>query len=94
MYGVNSQNQIYTRPVDGSGAWRKIPGEAKYITASGVYDVFAVDCSDNIYRCRKPCVGEWIQLDPGAKLAQCDTTVNALFGVNSSDSIYRWDFPL
>ena len=94
VYGVNSQNQIYTRPVDGSGAWRRILGAAKQITASGVYDVFAVDGSDNIYRCRKPCVGEWIQLDPGAKLAQCDATVNALFGVNSSDRIYRRDFPL
>ena len=94
MYGVNSLNQIYARPVDGSGAWRRISGEAKQITASGVYDVFAVDVGDYVYSCRKPCVGGWIQLDRRSQLAQCDATANALFGVSAIDNIYRWDFPL
>ena len=94
VYGVNFAEGVFTGPVDGSETWRYIPGGFKQITAGGVYDVFAVDGSDNIYRCRKPCVGEWIQLDPGAKLAQCDATVNALFGINSNDDIFRRDFPL
>ena len=94
VYGVNSQSQIYTRPVDGSGAWRRIPGQAKYITASGVYDVIAVDPNDKVFRCRKPCVGEWIEPFAAGRLAQCDATANALFGVNSDDDIFRKDFPL
>ena len=74
--------------------WRKIRGSMKQITASGVHDVFAVDVNDKIFRCRKPCDGGWIQLDHVARLVQCDATVDALFGVNPGDDIYRRDLPL
>ena len=91
---MNSNNEVFTRPVDGSGTWRKIPGLMKQITASGMYDVFAVDVNDKLFRCRKPCVGEWIQLDHTARIAQRDATVNAVFGTNSPNDIYRMDLPL
>ena len=94
VYGVTTKNDVYTRPVDGSGTWRKIPGSMKHISASGVYDVFAVDVNDKIFRCRKPCVGEWIQLGHVARLAQCDATADGLFGVNKSNNIYKKHFPL
>lgn len=97
VYGVNRQNNIYTRPVDGSGQWRLIPsppGKTKYITASGVNEVYALNDQDQIFRCTKPCVGEWIQLDHNGRLRQCDATVDALFGVNSAHSIWKKSFPL
>lgn len=33
LYRVNSAIEIWTRPVDSSGAWRCMPGSLKYITA-------------------------------------------------------------
>ena len=34
VYGVNSANDIFTRPVDGSGSWHQITGKLKHITSS------------------------------------------------------------
>ena len=92
VYGVNSANHIYTRPVDGSGAWRRIPGSLKYVTASGTGDVFGVSSSDSIYRCKKPCVGEFELM--GGLLNQCDATVNGLFGVNDDRNIFHHSIPM
>ena len=57
VYGVNSINDIYSRPVDGSGNWRQIPGKLIHISASGTDEVFGVNAAHTIYRCRKPCIG-------------------------------------
>ena len=35
VYGVSSDNNIYSRPIDGSGSWRLIPDSAIHVTASG-----------------------------------------------------------
>ena len=88
VYGVNSNNDTYTMPVDGSGSWRQIPGiKLKHVTASGAYSIFGTGPDDTIWRCKKPCVGEWEKIDGG--LMQCDATINNLYGVNSNDNIYR-----
>ena len=35
VWGVNMQNRIYKRPVDGSGGWKQIKGKLNHVTASG-----------------------------------------------------------
>ena len=35
VWGVNSANQIFKRPVDGSGSWQQIGGLLKHVSASG-----------------------------------------------------------
>ena len=94
--GVNRGNNLYCRPVDGSRRWRHLGGGFKYVTTSGPYDIFAVTTKDEIFRCRKPCIGQFIQVghDKITRLSQCDATTNALFGVDSGQSIWRKDFPL
>ena len=93
VYGVNSANDAFRLPVNGSGGWRHIPGmKLQYISASGVDEVFAIDPKDNVFRCKKPCVGNFEQM--GGQLRQCDATVNGLFGVNAGQNIFRHDIPL
>ena len=92
VYGVSAGNRIYSRPVDGSLQWRQIPGSLKHITASAPYAVYGVNAKDMVYRCRKPCIGEWELLS--GYLGQCDGTANALFGVNSQGSLSRRDLRL
>ena len=87
VYGVTRSGAIFSRPVDGSGAWRHIPGSLKHVTASGKNEIFGVNAADQIWRCKKPCVGDWEVIE-GA-LTQCDATINGLFGVNSGHAIYR-----
>ena len=88
VYGVNVHDDIYTRPIDGSGeGWRRIPGKLKHITASGKSDVFGVNKNDQIFRCNKPCIGEW-ELMSG-RLKQCDATFDSFVGVNSADQIFE-----
>eukprot|EP00731_Ephydatia_muelleri_P031276 Em0022g790a len=87
VYGVNSNNDIFTLPVDGSGSWRQIPSKLKHVTASGTHSIFGTAPDDSIWRCKKPCIGEWERIDGG--LMQCDATINGLFGVNSANNIWR-----
>ena len=58
MYGVNSNNDIFTMKIDGSGGWRHIPGQLTHITASGRDEVFGVNETGQIFHCKRPCVGE------------------------------------
>ena len=86
VYGVNSANHIYRRPVDGSGSWTQIPGSLKHVTASATDEIFGVNPSDEIYRCKKPCVGDF-ELMSGY-LSQCDGSTDVLVGVNIHQHVY------
>ena len=87
VYGVTSADDIYTRPIDGSGSWRKIPGKLKHITAGGNDEVFGVNAQDQIFRCKKPCIGNWERVE-GA-LSQCDASIDEVYGVNAAGNIYQ-----
>ena len=94
--GVSRNNRVYCRPVDGSGAWRYISAGFKHVSTSGSYDIFAIKTDGKIHRCRKPCIGQWIELDHTSYTAfgQCDATANALFAVDSNLSLWKKEFPL
>ena len=90
VYGVNSGNVLYYRPVDGSGAWQtpKSNNRAKYVTATGDNKVYIVGLDDKVYQCNTPCAdGEWTKLSDDT-LAQIDGSLNLLVGVDQSDRIY------
>ena len=91
VYGVNSGGAVYSRSIDGSGDWRRIPSVAmKHITASGNDDVFATSRSGEVYRCRKPCVGDWEKMSTDyRKLAQLDASFDAIFGVSVGGAVIR-----
>lgn len=93
VYGVNSGGQMYTMPIDGIGNWRAIPHPGirmKHVTASGKDDIFAVSTTNDIYRCKKPCVGEFEKMSTNYdQIAQCDATFDAVFGVSSGGSVFR-----
>ena len=67
VWGVNSLDNIFKRPIDGSGSWKHISGSLKHVSASGNGWIWGVDSSDNIYKCKKPCNGEWTQVDGDLK---------------------------
>lgn len=88
VYGVNAAGAVFARPIDGRPpGWRNIPGKLKHITASGQREVFGVDDNDLIWRCKKPCIGDWEHVE--GLLVQCDGTYDAVFGVNSAKQIWR-----
>ena len=86
VYGVNAGNNIFAAPVDGSKGWRLIPGKLKYVTASGLYDIYGVNNYNNVFRCKKPCLGDFELLS--GSLNQCEATVDGLFGTNIAHGIY------
>ena len=88
IYGVNSANAIYTRPVDGSGTWRRIPGSLKHVTASGRTEIFGVNNNNNLFRCKKPCVGEWELVD-NVYMTQCDATFDSFVGIRVQSQNYK-----
>ena len=84
---MNSADNIYVRPVNGSGSWRQIPGQLRHVTASGKSEVFGTNAHGHIYRCKKPCIREWEKVE--GNLKQCDATFNSIVGVTTSNAIYR-----
>ena len=93
VYGVNSGGAVFTRNVDGSGNWRHIPGRRmKQITASGVHEVFAVDASKKLYRCRKPCLGGWEEMD--GHFSQIEAGIHGVYGIKSGNDIMGKPFKL
>ena len=94
--GIAYDNGLYCRPVDGSGAWRLVSPGFKHVSTSGTYDLHAINTDGKILRCRKPCLGQWISIDHSnnIRFRQCDATANALFAVDTSQTLWRKDFPL
>ena len=90
MYGVNKAGSVFSRPIDGSKMWRHIPSvPMKRITASG-RDVFAVSRKGAVYRCKKPCIGEWEKMSTNYNtLVNLDGAYDALFGVTNGGAVLR-----
>ena len=93
VYAVNNTNHVFSRPVDGSGSWRYIPGKMQHITV-GSHEIFGVDAQSEVHRCKKPCIGEWekISFDDG-DMKRCDATINGIFGVSTGGTIYYRKLP-
>ena len=77
-----------TRTINGNGSWRKIPvtPKLKHITAGGDDEVFGVTDKDQLVRCKKPCIGSWEGM--GVEMSQCDASIDLLYGVNTTGTIY------
>ena len=87
VWGVTFQNQIYKRPVDGSGdGWVRVGGYLKHVSASGNGYIWGVNRNDNVYKCKTPCDGEWVQVD--RKLKQVDGGHSYVYGVDGNDDVW------
>ena len=86
VWGVNATNHILKRPVDGSGEWRSVPGEMRYISASGYRYVWGIAPNDSLYNCEMPCDnGEWQYI--GENYKQIEASRNYVFGVQTNNVI-------
>ena len=91
VYRVNSGSNVYSMPIDASKGWRHIPAPVKmnHVSVSGKDDIFATSREGDVYRCKKPCIGEWEMSTNYNKLSQCDASYNAIFAVTSGGTVYR-----
>ena len=89
LYAVNSTNHILSCPVDGSGSWRVVPGQMTHVTV-GPHEIYGIDTTKEVYRCKKPCFGEWVKIvfDDG-NVKQIDATLNEIFAVSTEGIIYQ-----
>ena len=93
VYGVTRNNDVFTRPVDGSDRWRQIPGlKLKHITASGAHEVYGITPKKDLYRCMKPCLGEWVKVD--GSFEQVDAAIHGVYGVTCANNVMGKLFPL
>ena len=87
VWGVNADNKIDKRPVDGSGSgWTRIGGGLTHVSASGYGYMWGVNWNDYIYKCKMPCSGGWKLVD--GTLRQVDAGPFRVYGVNSDGDIY------
>lgn len=95
VFGVNSVNQVYYRPVDGSESWSRVGTQLlQYVTASSPVNVYGVDTANYVYSCEQPCSSGNFQLISGISLNQVDGTFDAYVGVDISDDIFVVDIDL
>jgi hypothetical protein len=86
VWAVNATNHIFKRPVNGSGEWSSVPGEMRYISASGDAHVWGIAPNDSLYMCKKPCIeGDWKYV--GGCFKQVDGWENSVIGVTTDGSI-------
>ena len=85
VWAVDANNRIFKRPVDGSGEWSSVPGEMRYISASGNAHVWGIALNDSLYVCVKPCSGYWQYV--GGSFEQVDGRENSMFGVTTDGCI-------
>ena len=84
VWGVNASSHIFKRPVDGSGEWSIVPGEMRYISASGRDYIWGISPNDSLYNCEKPCTGDW-QYIGGGSFEQVDAGYNSVCGVTTDN---------
>ena len=88
VWGVNATNHILKRPVNGSGEWRSVPGEMRYISASGYRYVWGIAPNDRLYNCEMPCDnGEWQYIGVNYRLV--DATRNYVMGYTNDNVLYE-----
>ena len=85
VWAVNANNRIYKRPVDGSGEWSSVPGEMRYISASGNAHIWGIAPNDSLYVCVKPCSGDWQYI--GGSFNQIDGGNNMVIGVTTDNTL-------
>ena len=85
VWAVDSSNQIFKRPVNGSGEWSSVPGEMRYISASGNAHVWGIAPNNSLYVCEKPCTGDWQYV--GGSFKQIDGGNNSVIGVTTDNAL-------
>lgn len=86
IWGVDAENAIFKRPVDGSGSWTSVDGTLKHVSASGNGYVWGVSQDDQIYKCKKPCNGAWKLVN--GRLKQIDGGEKYVYGVNHANGVF------
>ena len=92
VYGVNNGGNVYSMPIHGSKGWRHVPAPVKmnHVTASGDDEIFATSQQGDVYRCKKPCIGDWEKMSTNYnKLSKCDASFDAIFAVTSGGAVFR-----
>ena len=82
VWAVNATNHIFKRPINGSGNWSIVPGEMRYISASGNAHIWGIAPNNSLYVCEKPCTGDWLYV--GGCFQQIDGGINSVVGVTST----------
>ena len=82
VWAVNATNHIFKRPVNGSGTWSIVPGEMRYISASGNAHIWGIAPNNSLYVCAKPCTGDWLYV--GGCFQQIDGGINFVVGVTTN----------
>ena len=85
VWAINANNRIFKRPVNGSGEWSSVPGEMRYISASGTALVWGIAPNDSLYVCKKPCTGDWQCV--GGSFKQIDGGNDIVIGITTSNTL-------
>ena len=86
VWAVNATNHIFKCPIDGSGTWSIVPGEMRYISASGNAHIWGIAPNNSLYVCEKPCTGCWQYV--GGSFLQVDGGNNSVIGVTTDFTLY------
>ena len=99
VWGINAKNQIWKSPlpcVNGYCNWSRVNGKIRQIS-QGENDIWGISDSNsdkyrtdidkryNIYKCLKPCKGEWINIP--VSLKQISVGKDVVWGIDISNNL-------
>ena len=87
VWAVNASNHIFRRPVNGTrnSVWSTVPGRLRYVSVSGNEHIWGLAPNDSVYKCEKPCTGDWQPVEGALK--QIDGGFNYVCGVTRNNNI-------
>ena len=88
VWGVDASGHIFWKHIDDVlGNWVSVPGILKHVSASGNGWIWGVTNTDQVFKCKKPCHGTWIEVD--GLLNQLDGGETYIYGVTSGNDVFR-----
>ena len=86
VWGVNASDHIFKCWVNGSGEWTVVPGQMRYVSASGSQHIWGIAPNGSLHYCDKPCTGDWQYI--GGSFRLIDGASDYVVGVTSEYLIF------
>ena len=61
-WGINRGGEIFKQANNENGKWKRVNGNMKIIDASNMESIYGLDKQNNLYKCKKPCNGNWSKI--------------------------------
>ena len=90
-YFMATDGAYYSKPADGSGSWRRLPGAMRQAGVGKSWMWGVTQDGQWVWACELPCTGSGVHHDLPGTVRACEVGLDYVFCVNEDDELYRND---